>query len=540
MAGVSILERGLSLVRSCMDMAQVHPYTRIPSFPNDRIVQSELRTINAGGAIYDVAVFMIKWVNMQNQITTRLFTDGTIELIMWKNGNNVFQWQDDTDLDPYASHIFTAQVSGTNIKVWIDGEPTPEIDQTDSDFDDITGSVGYQASATCSFDDMSVSYPSQASPSVIAYGYDDYGQPVSATVVIDNYNYGYTNTGATWGLTSDTHSIYVTVPQGYYFHHFVSNTLSSSNPVVYGTGTNPVNVNVNGPMTITVYYTDASPPQPQGYDYGGGRGSVMFSTDWLMLSKDLSDVSGAFTTIYNLFSYQGSYSHLKNYRSKTTVANVLDQVQNLESHPWSTIFYYGHMSLQPVSGTPPNYNWPAWSYGIHVQANPADQNPCESINDTTVWPYTAGGLHFVFLWVCNNGNFAGSSSPYAHGAPYCWTNQYDLNDNGYSDPDDRQYCFIGFENASVTLTEGMGTYNTTENSYRYWLTFFYYATLNDGLTINQSLDWASRSVSLSDWNDPQNRLYAGYHYTWWGGAGKPFDHIWGKMRIYGNGDLYLR
>jgi hypothetical protein len=514
------------------------------NFPSDRFVQSEIRTETAGGQTYDVAVLMIKWVNLQNQIDLRIFTDGTIELIMWKNGYNVFQRQIDTnpDLSPFISHIFTASVTGTNIKVWIDGDPTPEIDETNSNFDDISGAVGYQTSSSCYFDDVSVSYPSQGSPSLIAYGYDDYGQPVTAAVSVDGTYRGDTNTGSTWSLTSANHQVEVNVPGGYSFHHFVSNTLSSSNPFPYGTGTNPVTVNVSCPMTITVYYTTNNPPQPQGYDYGTGRASAMFSTDWLMLSKDLTDVNNAFSTIYSLYNVQGVYGHLENYKSITTVANVVNQVQDLETHDWSTIFYYGHMSMKAVSGTPPGYDWPAWSYGIHVQANPADQNPCDSINDTTIWPYTYGGLHFVFLWVCNNGNFAGSSMPYAHGAPYCWTDQYGLSDNGYSDPDYRSYCFISFENASVTLTEGMGTYNNTENSYRYWLTFFYYYALDQGYTIHDSLYWASRAVSCTNgWADPQNnRLYQGYDYTWWGGAGKPFEHIWGKMRIYGNSYINLR
>jgi len=77
---------------------------------------------------------------------------------------------------------------------------------------------------------------------------------------------------------------------------------------------------------------------------------------------------------------------------------------------------------------------------------------------------TAGKEHFVFLWVCNNGNEPGNATYRAHGAPYCWTNQENLlNDTifPYNDPNHPQYCFIGFQNASVTLTEGMGTYNIT-------------------------------------------------------------------------------
>ena len=163
----------------------------------------------------------------------------------------------------------------------------------------------------------------------------------------------------------------------------------------------------------------------------------------------------------------------------------------------------------------------------------------------TIWDrenvsyYTIDNHRFVFLWVCNNGNVAGNSTPIL-GMPYCWTKQGDLSPDGYGNPDSRQYCFIGFENASVTLMEGMGTYNgTTENTYKYWLTFFYYYVLN-GNTINQSLDLASRAVGYADgWTDGNNRLSQGYNYTWYGGGGQPPGTSWGKMRIYGNGSIYL-
>jgi hypothetical protein len=115
------------------------------NFPSDRLVQSELRTETAGGAPYDVAVLMIKWVNMQNQINVRIFTDGTIDLIMWKNGNQAFGTTVSSTLSPYVSHMFTANVTGTNIKVWIDG--SLRINVNSAYFDDIAGTVGYQAVA---------------------------------------------------------------------------------------------------------------------------------------------------------------------------------------------------------------------------------------------------------------------------------------------------------------------------------------------------------------------------------------------------------
>lgn len=371
------------------------------------------------------------------------------------------------------------------------------------------------------------------------YAYDNYGRQITADVYIDSQYYGTTNTGQGWFLTYGYHTIQVSVPGGNSFQRFISNNAQATDPVYYYS--NPDSVLVNSMRTLTAYYITSNPPQPQGYDYGYGRASVLYSTDWIMQSQDLSDVNTAFSSMYSQFNaHSGTYGHLKNYKSQTTWDNIRTQIQDIEAyHGSSTIFYYGHMGLRNV-GNP----WPDYSYGIHVQANPADQSPQDTIWDTDVKQYTTGDNHFVFLWVCNNGNTAGSSTPYAHGAPYCWTNQIlatHYTDYPYTDSAHQTYCFIGFENASVTLMEGMGTYNSTENSYRYWLTFFYYAALSRGDTVNQALDWASHAVNYAGgWTDQANRLYNGYNYIWWGGGGIPYQQIWGRMRIYGDGGTRLR
>ncbi len=59
------------------------PFYSDRSFPSNRVVQSKMQSVQPGGAPYDVAVLMINWVSMGNQISTRLFTDGTVEFVMW-------------------------------------------------------------------------------------------------------------------------------------------------------------------------------------------------------------------------------------------------------------------------------------------------------------------------------------------------------------------------------------------------------------------------------------------------------------------------
>ncbi len=71
-------------------------------------------------------------------------------------GNQVYGTTNSTGLSPDTERTFTAVAVGTNIKVYIGGALC--IDANSSFFDDIAGSVGYQTSATCYFDDMTVFY----------------------------------------------------------------------------------------------------------------------------------------------------------------------------------------------------------------------------------------------------------------------------------------------------------------------------------------------------------------------------------------------
>ena len=526
------------------------PIYTVATFTSDRIVESELRSVYTQ-YVYDVAVLMIKWVNIENQITTRLFTDGNVELIMWMGGNKV--WNNlyyFPDLDPYQPHAFRAEVAGTNIKVYVDY--SLRIDANSDFFDDIAGAVGYQTGPASFFDDMIVTYSSSPPPppsntGLIAYAYDNYGRQVTATVYIDGWAKGTTNNGVVYPLSFGYHEVTVSDPSGNTFYRFISNNLMGyQNQVEYPLYSKPVSVFVNTMMTITAYYTTSSPPQPTGYDYNnGGRASVLFSTDWIMQPLDLAKADYAFSQIYGYFNaHQNVYRHLQNCRSQTTAYRVITQIQDCENdqhHNWATFFYYGHMGIRQL----PNYP-SLWSYGFHVQANPYDQNTPPTLWDTDqIYPYTAGNFHFVFLWVCNNGNPApppegGSSSPVVHGPPYCWTRYAGLRFNAYSNPDNSDYCFIGFQGASPTLMESMGVYYGGElSTYQTWLIKFYqYAS--QGYSISYTLDRASREVGYTyGWLDGSNRLSQGWDYQWFGGAGQNPGTYRGQMRVYGDPTINL-
>ena len=278
------------------------------------------------------------------------------------------------------------------------------------------------------------------------------------------------------------------------------------------------------------------PLQANAYDYNYGPASNLYSTDWLMHDNDLDQVEYAFPQIYNLFLQQNVYGQLQNYKSQTTGTLVRNQIYDMDTnHDWSTVFYYGHYNTRSVG-----LAWPDYSYGFSEQAPQAQQSPAPS----TIWDSTdvyvshaATSNHkFVFLWVCNNGNNAGSTNP-VRGMPFAWTKQPSLNPNGY---DAREYCVISFYNFSVTLMEGMGTFGDyglggTENIYKFWLVWFYYFALN-GYSIHGALDQASIICGWSGgWSDPANRLSQGYNYYYH----ITQDYFFGQMCVYGNSYIYL-
>ncbi|MCW4018860.1 MAG: polysaccharide deacetylase family protein [Candidatus Bathyarchaeota archaeon] len=74
--------------------------------------------------------------------------------------------------------------------------------------------------------------------------YDDYGEPVAATVSIDGGVVG--STGGTFTVPSGTHQIQVSVPTGYAFNNFTYNENTNTN--------NPATISVTSDMTVTANY----------------------------------------------------------------------------------------------------------------------------------------------------------------------------------------------------------------------------------------------------------------------------------------------
>jgi hypothetical protein len=76
------------------------------------------------------------------------------------------------------------------------------------------------------------------------------------------------------------------------------------------------------------------------------------------------------------------------------------------------------------------------------------------------------------------------------------------------------------------------------NTFGNWFIFFYYYAFN-GYTINESLREASRAVGYTyGWLDSGNRLRNWSNYIWYPRGGSPENQT-GRMRIYGNGNIYI-
>lgn len=238
---------------------------------------------------------------------------------------------------------------------------------------------------------------------------------------------------------------------------------------------------------------------------------------------------------YDWVPYAPVYGHLFNNHAQITSALVKAQIIDCEqNHEFSTVLYLGHGGIE------------GGQYNIFEQAshNEITNPPLKIIDNQHIYPYTVDNHHFVFLWACRQGDEAGDGSP-PHGMPYCWTRQPNLSPDGYNQPDSRPYCFIGFEAASPRLSEWMNP----NNIYKYWLVFFYYFALYvygqwyGWVRIWQALDHASWMVGYpGGWLDPNNTLSKGF-WTHWPfpappGYPQPGEY-WGKMRIYGDGNIWL-
>ncbi len=230
---------------------------------------------------------------------------------------------------------------------------------------------------------------------------------------------------------------------------------------------------------------------------------------------------------------------------------------------WVANWWLG--DFHPGTGDPAPYGH-MWFYGI-----PNGQD----IQDNLVYTQTTNGgtqssyETFNFIWTCSNGGrywtgpglynyvngithsdipdtsptptivpantntmygFIDDDPPYAEvGMPFAWTGRSDLRLDGYINPDNTNYCFIGWEAPSLFMLTELPNSNPTKYSWQF-ATSFYYEALTNGYNTRQALDAASNYCYNCDFD--QTPLYSGY----WNQA---FDHWWfSRIRVLGNGNIY--
>jgi len=290
----------------------------------------------------------------------------------------------------------------------------------------------------------------------------------------------------------------------------------------------------------------------QAYDWNYGAASMLYGSQWQQRNEDISNLTYALGAIEDLFYDEIDnsvhvYGHLWEWTSSWYwnygARRMKTQIQDCENdayHNWATVFYYGHMGMEHISG-------PYYHYGFHESGTQTGSEP-NLIWDDDIDSYTDDNHNFVFLWVCENGAVPGDDEPVPHGMAYCWFGR-NFGSDGYNYPDAGPDCFIGFDGASPVLGDGMGTYTQgNEIIYRYWLVFFYYFALN-GYSIKGALDQASYMVEYDGyWLDENNRLSQGWDYYFPGWVGDPEDKpdYWpdegnyaGQAKVYGNVNIYL-
>lgn len=257
------------------------------------------------------------------------------------------------------------------------------------------------------------------------------------------------------------------------------------------------------------------------------------------------------TYIFSLFD-SPPYDN-KHYCNAGCVTNesILSDIEDYFDDDYTTFFIFANGANSTVNGT--IYYMPSgtpvqYIPVMHYYLYPTSGYP---VSDYDIGLITYGGsnIQFVFLWSCSLGSEIGSYDEsywvdypwywYAGtgpvGMPYAWTyrDYTQMNSNGYDNPDNGDYTFIGFEDFGIPLSEnitGGGGLN-----YGDWVKKFYDYTLDESYTINDALDAASEDMLGSGKDFGDTDLYNGYEYE----LPPPYGDWSGRMRVYGNGNNYL-
>jgi hypothetical protein len=197
--------------------------------------------------------------------------------------------------------------------------------------------------------------------------------------------------------------------------------------------------------------------------------------------------------------------------------DVLDNAQHDEDeYDRVAVFHFGHQSS-------PNFAY--------------QDNVADDITWADLQAHIDSNKHvFVFMWVCEQ-----ARGP-SYGIPANWTNNQYMTSDGFRDADGGGQCYIGFDGISPQIGNESGTFeNQITGPVKYFIKYFYDYALRSSRTVNQALDWASHDF-FEDWYT-QSILFGedGERYSaWWpGGGGKAKGYYPGRMRVFGDGDMWL-
>jgi hypothetical protein len=173
-----------------------------------------------------------------------------------------------------------------------------------------------------------------------------------------------------------------------------------------------------------------------------------------------------------------------------------------------------------------------FEFGHGGYGNVLDNNGVEVYYDKLANYTLPGKNFFVFIWVCFQGDFSNS------GMPVSWTHEYNMSDDGYTRPDNGSNCFISFQDASPGL--GSNSFQNYTVLGKDVIEEFYHYALDEGYSVNQALD--KMSSDLFSENFGNSPLSKGF-YTYWPDnpvfSGCPSGWYDGRMRVFGNGNIYL-
>jgi len=220
--------------------------------------------------------------------------------------------------------------------------------------------------------------------------------------------------------------------------------------------------------------------------------------------------------LYNC-SAESDYTSFNWYGASTTDTHIFDAAEGV-SHTDSMSFYIGHGNVRPV-----------WVVEYHWDIITDDGN---WVADDWIYPYSScQNVKLAFLWACHSGDVIGGthfwSGPY--GMPHAWLHTTDLSEDGYANPDNNGYVFLGFYDNAPGLTLTIGSKITAGY---FFAGYFYQYALLDGKSIIQGLDWAARKT----WN-PTNGSYLFSDSPLYNGYYDGEDFM--QMKVYGDGNLEI-